>query len=117
MVVRHRLGSPRQPPTSHHQSLQHIQALATFQHHICHIYNEHGVKETIDTLLAGTNGDIWDASLNNEFGRLAQGYGQVFGTDTIDFIPKHETPPIKKSPTETSSAIFARSKPKHTVSA
>jgi hypothetical protein len=51
-----------------HPSLQHTQAIATFQHHVQHVYNKDGVKETIDTLLAGNDGDIWEASLNNEFG-------------------------------------------------
>jgi hypothetical protein len=83
--------SPRQ-----HASLQHAQAIATFQHHICHIYNKEGIKETLDTLLAGPDGDIWGSSLNNEFGRLAQGYETIIGTDTIEFIPKHEVPPDKK---------------------
>jgi hypothetical protein len=100
----------------HHQLAQHTPVLTTFQHHVQHTYNKDGVKETIDTLLAGPNGAIWAGSLNNEFGRLAQGYGTIIGTNTIDFIPKHEVPPITKSPTGTSSAIFARSKPSNIVS-
>jgi hypothetical protein len=83
--------SPRQ-----HPSLQHSQAIATFRHHVCHIYNKEGIKQTIDTLLAGPDGAIWDGSLGNEFGRLAQGFGTVIGTDTIEFIPKHDVPPHKK---------------------
>ena len=46
-------------------------------------------KETIDTLLAGKNKHIWEKSLSNEWGRLAQ--GNIHGlrkTDTIDFVHK-----------------------------
>ncbi len=80
------------------QSLQHAQALHTFQYRANHIYTEEGKKETIDTLLNGTNGPTWNNSLCNEYGRLAQGFGanQILGTDTIDFIHKHEVPHDKK---------------------
>ena len=66
------------------------------QHHfINHIYNEEtGKKETIETLLKGKDGPLWDKANSNEWGRLARGnkYGIKF-TNTIDFIPKSEVPP------------------------
>ena len=70
---------------------QHI-----FQHKVNHIYNEHGKKETMESLLRGENKVLWDRSLSNEFGRLAQGnkYG-VVATDTIEFIFSHEVPSNK----------------------
>jgi hypothetical protein len=41
------------PTNSCWQSLQHLQAVATFRHLANHIYNDKGKKETMDTLLAG----------------------------------------------------------------
>jgi hypothetical protein len=50
-------------------SLQHIQeAVQTFHHHVNHIYNDQGKKETIDTLLAGKDGMMWTNALCNEYG-------------------------------------------------
>jgi hypothetical protein len=79
-------------------SLQHIQAIQTFKHNVNHIYNEHGKKETLDTLLNGKDSAIWMNSLANEFGRLAQGClaNGILGTDTIDFIHQHEVPSNKQ---------------------
>ena len=58
-----------------------------------HIYNEHGKKETIDTLRNSAQKDVWEWALSNEWGRLAQGniYG-VQATDTIEFITPEEIP-------------------------
>ena len=36
--------------------------------------------------------DVWETSLSNEFGRLAQGIRDIPGTDTIFFISKSEIP-------------------------
>jgi hypothetical protein len=79
-------------------SLQHIQAIQTFKHNVNHIYNEQGKKETLDTLLNGKDSAIWMNSLANEFGRLAQGClaNSILGTDTIDFIHRHEVPSNKQ---------------------
>ena len=57
------------------------------------IFKSNGKKETIDTLLAGIDNDVWTRSLSNEWGRLAQGnkYG-VSSTDTIYFINEYEVP-------------------------
>ena len=64
---------------------------------INHIYNEEGKKETIDSLLSGHHKDIWNKSLSNEWGRLAQGNDAgVNGTNTIVFIPRAEVPDDKK---------------------
>ena len=80
-----------------HLAAQQLLAQHIFQHCANHIYNTSGKKETIDTMLAGPHKEIWDKSLSNEWGRLAQGnnYG-VKGTDTIDFIYQHEVPSNKK---------------------
>jgi hypothetical protein len=85
------------PANSRWQSLQHLQAIATFHLHANHIYNDKGKKETLDTLLAGTNSTTWTNALCNEYGRLAQGYGgTIVGTDTIDFILRSDVPAHKK---------------------
>jgi hypothetical protein len=83
---------------SREQSLQNAEAIRTFQYRANHIYTDDGKKETIDSLLNGTNGSTWTNSLCNEYGRLAQGFNdnKVLGTDTIDFIHKHEVPHDKK---------------------
>lgn len=62
-----------------------------------HIYKADGTKETIDTLLQGSDSNIWKKSLSNDWGRLAQenDYG-VKGTDTIQFIHKRDVPHDKK---------------------
>ena len=78
------------------QSLQHLQALQTFSLHANHIYDDAGNKETIDTLLSGKNGATWTTSLSNEFGQLAQGFDNITGTDTIDFIQCTDVPQNKK---------------------
>ena len=44
-------------------------------------------------MLKGPNKHIWNQSLSNEWGRLAQGNNNgVQHTDTIDFIHQHEVP-------------------------
>jgi hypothetical protein len=84
------------PAPSYRETLQHTQTLLPFQFHAQHIFDSTGKKETIDTLLAGTNSIIWDRALSNEFGRLAQGIAnRVTATDTIDFIPKSDVPSHK----------------------
>jgi hypothetical protein len=85
-------------PVPQQPSLQHIQAVQIFTPHVNHIYDEHGKKETLDTLLSGKDSTIWMKSLANELGRLAQGClaTGIKGTDTIDFIHPHEVPSNKK---------------------
>ena len=59
-------------------SLQHIQAVQTFHHHVNNIYNDQGKKETIDTLLAGKDGLMWTNVLcKNEYGRAQGFYGNT----------------------------------------
>ena len=61
-----------------------------------HIYQHDGKKGTIDTLLNGSNRDIWTQSLSNEWDQLAQGNDAgVIATDTVDFIHQHEVPKNK----------------------
>ena len=58
-----------------------------------HIFRPDGKRETIDTILQGSDRHIWTKSLSNEWGRLAQGNDAgVRSTDTIDFIHKQEVP-------------------------
>ena len=67
------------------------------QHHINHIYNESGKRETLDTLLKGSQQETWQRSLSNEWGRLAQGNDyNVKGTNTIVFISKSQVPSDKR---------------------
>jgi hypothetical protein len=99
MSLRYTARTQSEPATIQWQSLQHMQeaALKTFTLHAMHIYNDKGVKETMDSLLAGPDSNIWTTSLCNEFGRLAQGYSNtVKGTNTIAFIQRSEVPTDKK---------------------
>ena len=58
-----------------------------------HIYQPDGKKETIDTLLHGSDRALWFQSLSNEWGRLAQGYDKgVLATNTIDFVTQQDVP-------------------------
>jgi len=58
-----------------------------------HIFDAYGKKETINSLLSGPDSVIWNKSVSNEFGRLAQGNDTgIIGTDTIHFIHKSEVP-------------------------
>ena len=62
-----------------------------------HIYNEKGRKMTILELLNEKDSEMWNKSISNELGRLAQ--GNIHGvkhTDTIKFISKTEVPKGKK---------------------
>ena len=53
----------------------------------------------MDKLLTGQDGATWQKSISNEIDRLAQGVGksissaeQIYGTNTIFFIPKSKIP-------------------------
>ena len=51
------------------------------------------MKKTIDNVINGPTQHVWEKSLSNEWGRLAQGNAsRVRHTDTIDFVHKHEVP-------------------------
>ena len=65
-------------------------------HKICHIYNEEGHTESIDSLLRGSSAATWKQSLSNELGRLAQGIGNLKGNDAMDFISIKEVPRDRK---------------------
>ena len=54
-----------------------------------YIYNATtGRKETIDSLRAGPNKQVWETAPSNKWGRLAKGNKHnVSYTDTIEFIP------------------------------
>ena len=55
---------------------------------INYIYDDNRKNETIDSLLSSKNKHIWQCSLSNEWGCLAQGNDAgINGTDTIVFIP------------------------------
>ena len=60
---------------------------------INHIFKEDGTKETLESLLAGPDKDVWNTALSNEWGRLAQGnkHGIKF-SDTIEFVAAHNIP-------------------------
>ena len=55
-----------------------------------HIFNTNGHKESIDSLLKGSQSKTCSASLSNELGRLAQGINNVRGNDVVDFIHKSD---------------------------
>ena len=46
--------------------------------------------------MKGIDAKIWEQSLTNELGRLAQGIGQITGNDCLEFISHHEAPSTKK---------------------
>ena len=74
-------------------AVQQLKAEEMFTMRVNHIYRPDGKKETIDSLLQGSDRVIWTRSLSNEWGRLAQGNdNNVAYTDTIDFIHQHEVP-------------------------
>jgi hypothetical protein len=74
-----------------HYAAQFLQAQLIFSHTANHIFKPNGSKETIDSVLKSEAGMLWDKSLSNEWGRLAQGNKHgVRSTDTIYFIHIHE---------------------------
>ena len=76
-----------------HLAVQHITAQHLFDYKANHIYKPDGTKEKMDSLLNGPDKHIWNVSLSNEWGRLAQGnIHEVPSTDTIDFIHRYEVP-------------------------
>jgi len=78
--------------------MQHVTSKPPLQNpvalHANHIFDANGKKETINSLLSGPDSIIWNKSVSNEFGRLAQGKNDagIIGTDTIHFIHKSEVP-------------------------
>ena len=85
------MSTPTQPSYKA-LAAQYINIVETFKFKMHHIYNSHGKKETLNSLLQ-QNPEIWGKALSNEWGWLAQGndYG-IIGTDTIEFILKSEVP-------------------------
>ena len=76
-----------------HHATQQLAALSVFQLVAHHIYQPNSKKETIDTLLQGSNRLLWLQSLSNERGRLAQGNDKgVLATSTIYFVTQQEVP-------------------------
>ena len=74
-------------------AVQQLEAQHIFQFQANHIFRPDGTKETIDTILKGSDQEIWTQSLSNEWGRLAQGNDAgVRSTDTIEFITRQEIP-------------------------
>ena len=64
-----------------------------------HIYDPQGKKIPLDKLLMGKDTkEIWTQALNNELGRLANGYAKnkIKGTNIIQFIKKQQIPVNKK---------------------
>ena len=90
----YRLRSTTKSTNQPHLIAQHLFNITSA---VYHIFREDGKKETIDSLLKGKNSSVWERSLSNEWGRLAQGNDNAIkGTDTIQFIFRHEVPADKK---------------------
>ena len=67
-----------------------------FTMRVNHIYRPDGKKETIASLLQGSDRKIWEWSLSNKWGCLAQGNNNnVVATDMINFIHQHKVPTNK----------------------
>ena len=76
-----------------HQATKFLTVAAAhlYQLMVNHIYCPDSNKETIDLVRKGSDRTIWNQSLSNEWGRLAQGNNNgVLATDTINFITKEE---------------------------
>ena len=65
---------------------------------INHLYDNKGVKQTLDILLANPKTEpIWAPGVENERGQLAHGFqNHATGTDTIFFVNKNEIPKDRK---------------------
>ena len=63
------------------------------KHHLNHIYDSAGKRQSLKTLLQGKDNIICNKRTSNKFGRSTQGniHG-VTSTDTMDFIHEHEVP-------------------------
>ena len=73
---------------------QHIFSIS----HVNHIYDDKGQRLSINKLLTGSQAPIWNKSLSNETGRLAQGNKHgVSSTDTIEFITVDLVPHKEKN--------------------
>ena len=74
-------------------SLNALIATEIFLPRMNHIYNEHGKRESTDSLLNGKDKEIWNRAVSNEIGRLAKGndFGVEF-TETIEFICESQVP-------------------------
>lgn len=67
--------------------------------HLNHIYDKDGQKINIDKLITTEKTKtVWLRGLDNELGRLAQGFApnNIRGTNTVSFIDKHKIPVGKK---------------------
>ena len=63
-------------------------------HNINHVYDSQGKKMSIDRLITQEDTkQTWLRALNNELGRLANGYkaNDIVGTNTLSFISKKKT--------------------------
>ena len=76
------------------QSLITREVSQQFAHHI---YDDKGKRLTLDSLLKGSQKEIWDKALSNELGRLTKGnkYNVDF-TECMKFIPYIEVPTTSK---------------------
>ena len=94
--LRSRISLPwNKEPGFRHRATRFFTAAAAhlYQPMLNHIYRPDGKKETIDSVMQGSDRKIWNQSLSNEWGRLAQGNNKgVTSTDTIDFITREEVP-------------------------
>lgn len=65
---------------------------------MCTMIDDKGIRQSLDMLLANPNTEpTWSPGVENELGRLAQGFdNRVDGTNTIYFIHRHEVPTDRK---------------------
>ena len=98
--LRSRVPAPwNQRLSFRHRSTQFFTAAAAhlFTPVVNHIYRPDGKKETIDSVLQGSDRKIWSQSLSNEWGRLAQSNdNDVLATDTMTLSTETKSHTIRK---------------------
>ena len=87
---------PKWPKACYVSSNPHVKY--NFKYYLNHIFDNQGKKRSIDSLLQdNTTNSIWSTALENEVGRLSQGFkDRVKAQDAMDFIYHNEIPTDRK---------------------
>ena len=82
----------KQHSFQHRRATQALVANVILNNTINDVYDGRGNTLNLDDLITGETKGIWIKATCNKLGRLAQGYGDTKGTNTIEFIYHHEVP-------------------------